>query len=64
MSTYEINANSGDVGLGVCVIGESQQKARLSNTGVSNKQELEEVIVSKEGVNIQTLGNRMIFGRL
>ena len=45
--TYEIDANGGDVGLGVGIIGESQQQAGLSDAGVTNKQELEEVIVSE-----------------
>ena len=44
--TYEVDTNGRDVGLGVCVIGKSQQQARLSDARVSNKQELEEVIVS------------------
>lgn len=57
--TYEINTDRRDVGLGVCVIGKTQQEARLSDTGIPNKQELEEVIVSEGGVNICDLGNSM-----
>ena len=45
--TYEIDSDGRNVGLGVCVIGESQQQAGLSDAGVSNEQELEEVIVSE-----------------
>jgi hypothetical protein len=48
-TTYEIDANGGDVGLGVGVVGEPQQQARLSDTGVSNQQELEEKIAVRGG---------------
>lgn len=43
---YEVDTDCGDVGLGVCVVGESQQQARLSNTGVTDEEQLEEVVVS------------------
>jgi hypothetical protein len=45
-STYKVNTDSRDVTLGVGVVGETKQQARLSNTGVSDEEELEEVIVS------------------
>lgn len=45
-STYEVHANSRDVAFGVGIIRETEQQARLSNTGVSDEEELEEVIVS------------------
>lgn len=44
--TYKIHTNRGDVAFRVGIIGKSKKQARLSNTGVSNKQELEEVVVS------------------
>lgn len=44
--THEIDTDGRDVGLGVGVIGESQEKTRLSNTGVSDEEELEEIVVS------------------
>lgn len=44
--TYKIHTNRGDVAFRVGIVGESKKQARLSNTGVSNKQELEEVVVS------------------
>lgn len=47
---YEINANSRNIALGVGVVGESQQQARLSDTGISNQEELEEVVVSEVNV--------------
>ena len=49
--TYEVNAYCGDVGLGVGVIGKSKQQARLSDARVSDKEELEEVIVSGDNIN-------------
>jgi len=45
--TYEINTNGGDVGLCVGIIGKSQKQARLSDTRVSNEEQLEEVVVSR-----------------
>ena len=45
-STYEINTNSRDVALRVCIIGEPQQQAGLPNTRVPDEEELEEVVVS------------------
>lgn len=47
-STYKVNTDGGDVGLSVGIVGESQQQARLSNTGVTDEEELEKVIVSRD----------------
>ena len=47
--TYEVNPNSRDVAFRVGVIGETEQQARLSNTGVSDEEELKKVIVSGLG---------------
>lgn len=44
---YEVDTDCGDIGLGVSVVGESQEQAGLSNTGVSDEEQLEEVVVSK-----------------
>lgn len=46
ISTYEVNTDGRNVAFRVGVIGETEQQARLSNTGVSDEEELEEVIVS------------------
>lgn len=43
---YEVDTDRGDVALRVGVIGESKKQTRLSYTGVSNEQELEQVVVS------------------
>jgi uncharacterized protein YcfJ len=43
-STYKINANGGNVRLGVRVVGESEQQTRLSDTGISNEKEFKEII--------------------
>ena len=43
---YEIDTNRGNVGLGVRVIGKTQQQARLSHTGITDEEKLEEVVVS------------------
>ncbi len=60
--TYEINTDSRDVALSVCVIRKSQQQAGLSNTGVPDKEELEEVIVSAKIMSnvIVCFGERMV----
>ena len=44
---YEVDADGGDVRLGVRVVGESQQQTGLADTGVSDEEELEEVVVSR-----------------
>jgi hypothetical protein len=43
---FEVNTDGGDIGLGVCIIGKSQEQAGLSDTRVSDKEQLEEVIIS------------------
>jgi hypothetical protein len=48
--THKVNADRGDVALCVCVIGKSKQQARLSDTRITDEEELEEVIVSVGGV--------------
>lgn len=45
--TYEVDTDSRNVGFGVGVIGESQEKTRLSNTGITDEEKLEEVVVSR-----------------
>jgi hypothetical protein len=47
-STYEVDTDGGDVGLGVGIVGKSQQQARLSNTGITDEEELEEIVVSRD----------------
>lgn len=44
---YEVDTDGGDVGLSVGVIGKSQQQARLSYTGITDEEELEEIVVSR-----------------
>lgn len=44
--TYEINTDGRDIAFGVGVIGKSEKKARLSDARITDKQELEEVVVS------------------
>ena len=43
---YKVDTDCGDIGLGVSVVSESQEQAGLSNTGVSDEEQLEEVVVS------------------
>jgi hypothetical protein len=42
--TYKVNSNRGNVRFSVGIISKSKQQTRLSYTGVSDKEELEEVI--------------------
>ena len=44
--THKIDADGRDVALGVCVVGKTEEQARLSDTRVSDEEELEEVVVS------------------
>jgi hypothetical protein len=46
--THKVDTDGGDVALCVCVVGESKQQARLSDTRVTDEEELEEVVVSGE----------------
>jgi hypothetical protein len=36
-SDFEVNSNGADIALGVCVISESQQETRLSDSRVANQ---------------------------
>lgn len=45
-NTYEVYTDSGNVALRVGVIGKPKQQARLPDTGVSNEEEFEEIVVS------------------
>lgn len=44
VTTYEVDTDRGDVTFRVSIVRKSQQKARLPNPRVSNKQELEKII--------------------
>jgi hypothetical protein len=44
--THEVDADSRDVALSVCVVGETEEQAGLSDTRVTDEQKLEEVVVS------------------
>lgn len=44
--THKVDTDGGNVGLGVGVVGKSKQQARLSNTGITDEEELEEIVVS------------------
>jgi hypothetical protein len=45
-NTYEVHTDGGDITFGVGVIGKTQQQARLSDTGVTDEEKLEQVVVS------------------
>ena len=40
----EVDADGRDVGLGVGVVGEPKEQTRLSNAGVANQEQLEQII--------------------
>ena len=46
-TTYKVDSNRRNVGFRVSVIRKSKEQARLSYTGVSNEEELEEIIAVK-----------------
>lgn len=48
-TTYEIDTDCRNVRFRVGVIGKSKEQARLSNTRISDEEELEEIIVSTAG---------------
>jgi len=43
-NTYEIDTNSRDVALGVGIVSKTEQKTRLSNSRIANKQKLKQII--------------------
>jgi hypothetical protein len=45
--TYEINSNSRYITLGKSIISKSQKKTRLSNTGITDKEKLEQEVAVK-----------------
>jgi hypothetical protein len=46
LMTHEVDADGRDVALCVCVVGEPEQQARLSDTRVADEKQLEQVVVS------------------
>ncbi len=42
--THKINTNSGDVRLRVSIVGKPEEKARFTNTRISNEEEFEQII--------------------
>ena len=42
--TYEIYADGGNVTLSVSIIGETKQETRLSNSGITDQQQLEQIV--------------------
>ena len=45
---YEVNTNGGDEAFSVGVVSEAEEKTGLAYAGVSNKEELEEVVTAWE----------------
>jgi hypothetical protein len=56
--TYEVYTDRGDVGLCVGIVGESQKEAGLADTGISDEQELEEVVVPGGWLEIMLVRSR------
>jgi len=44
-SNLKVNTNGGNVGFGVSVVRESKEQTRFTDAGVSNKEQLEQIIV-------------------
>lgn len=44
--SHEINTDSRYVALGVCIVRKPQQQARFSDSGVTDEEELEKIVVS------------------
>lgn len=45
-STHKVDTDCGNVALSVCVVRKSEQQAGLSDTRVTDQEELEEIVVS------------------
>lgn len=50
--THEVDTDGGDVALSVGIIGKPEQQARLANTGISDEEQLEKVVVSGGGARL------------
>lgn len=50
--TYKIHTNRRNVRLRVRVVGKSKQQTRLSDTRVSNQEQLEEIIAVETNVSV------------
>jgi hypothetical protein len=44
----KVDANRGNVRLGVGVVGESEQQAGLAHTRISNQEQLEQIIATRQ----------------
>lgn len=44
--TYKVNTDGRDVALRVCIVCKTKQQARFSDTGISDEEELEQIVVS------------------
>ncbi len=44
----EVDADGGDVGLGVGVVGEAEEEAGLAHAGVADQEELEQIVTERE----------------
>jgi len=53
---YEVDTDGGDVRLGVSIVGETQEQTRLSDTRVTDKQQLEQIVVSGNITNEVSVG--------
>lgn len=42
---FEIDADSADISVAICVIGKSEQKCTLPHTRIANQKDLEKVVV-------------------
>jgi len=47
VGAYKVNSDGGDVALGVSVVSEPEQQARLAHAGVADQQQLEQVITEE-----------------
>ncbi len=47
-ANFEVDTNCADVAFSVCVISETKQKARLSDTGITNQKELKKIVAGRE----------------
>lgn len=64
--TYKVNTDSRNIGFRVGVVGETKEQARLSDTGISDEEKLEEVVVSIVAWHQLTFSTQYLleFGRI
>ena len=53
--TYEVDTDGRDVAFGVGIVRETEEQARLSDTGISDEEKLEQIVIPFSKVKIASM---------